>query len=205
MSDQTTDPTPTTDEVNDLLAELQREIAALEPADGETDHDTTEISQAINDIAGLYHPPVDVAAAIDELLAGDTTINQAQRTKLLKVARAALTERRYRHGLLEPLLIRSRQTRKLDTQTIAAKIGVDAAQVADIEAGTRALNRIPPAAVAAWIDELELNADEAIKALEASLMTAAGAYGADRRKTTATARSYVSDVKRELDVRHKRA
>ncbi|HET9970335.1 MAG TPA: helix-turn-helix transcriptional regulator [Streptosporangiaceae bacterium] len=115
---------------------------------------------------GVFDPVV--LAAVDRLMQDSESVTATARQRLVGGAERGIRWRNRLGGQLEHLLRDRRRTLGLSPRAIAARIGVAAGLIAEIETGAKTIETLPADQVAAWIRLVGLDPGAALTALQRS-------------------------------------
>ena len=171
MSDETQ-----SDDTHELIDALREEIGA---EDTPTETDEPAAPEGLVSLLAWVDVPANVAAALDDLLVEDDTIGGAFHARLTSIVREEISRRASRPAFLEQMLRAERERRSIDVAALAERIETAADKIEAVELADRPLRDLTQSEIAAWVDELDLDLDSAMDALEASLLRPASAYRGD--------------------------
>jgi hypothetical protein len=116
--------------------------------------------------SGVFDPVV--LAAVDLLMYDSESVTATARQRLVGGAERGIRWRNRLGGQLEHLLRDRRRALGLSPRDTAARIGVAAGLIAEIETGTKTIETLPADQVAAWIRLVGLDPGAALTALQRS-------------------------------------
>lgn len=189
------------EDTHDLIDVLREEIRA---EDTSTDTDTDEPAAPDGLVRLLEHAdvPANVAVALDDLLVEDDTMSGALHARLTSMVRDEISRRASRPVFLEQMLREKREGQSIDVAALAERISTTADTIEAVELADRPLRDLKESEIAAWVDELDLELDSAMDALEASLLRPASAYrGDDDRLNRRDVEAFVNAVRRRIGER----
>lgn len=187
-------PDATTNLSPGLVEELRREIVALE--DAASDEDVNALPDGILTLVRNAPVPLEVAGAVDEIVANVEPVDDAFAEQLRTDLRTAMSERGSGIRFLEQAASHQRSLRSLSIESVAEAIACTADAMASVEAGQSAINdELNEQQVADWIKFLALDFDEAVVALSYSLTSPASSYGGDARDRKQDAVAFVEKVR----------
>lgn len=160
------DPSTITDELREEIHALDDdpEVLGDEPTDNERWAQTH-----LGDLPITYSPAV--AAAVDGLLRDRPLTDVGRRSALTAVDRELAARRRLRGQL--PVVLRTlRERHGVTVAGLAARAGMDNAQLEALESGVRPVRAALPKTIADWVRPLDPPRDLVIAALRRSLRAA---------------------------------
>ncbi|MBW3613706.1 MAG: hypothetical protein KY439_00125 [Actinobacteria bacterium] len=186
-----TDMTPEETQAAALIAALREEIVEEHDLDV-TDPEVPGLQALLRQVL----PTPSVGFTVDELLVDDDVVDEELHERLVGVIRPELLARGRRPRYLEQIVVAQRTARALTVEQIAERLDEPVQLVSDIEASVTSFFVLKEEKVAAWIEQLELDIDSAVVALEASLRRPAVAYkGTERRGGSRSAREFSQRVR----------
>jgi hypothetical protein len=190
---------PQPDGTYELIDALREEMLAEGPS---ADLDEARVPDGIVQLLASADVPVDVALALDDLLAEDDTISGALHARVLATVRDEIDRRASRPIFLEQCLRAERERQSIDVATLAARVNTTADTIEAIELAERPLRTLAEDEIAAWVDGLDLELDVAMEALQASLLRPASAYrGDDEHLNRRDVDAFVATVRRLITER----
>jgi transcriptional regulator with XRE-family HTH domain len=144
--------------------------------------------------------PGEVGLAIDDLLVEEDTISGVLHSRLVALVSEEMKIRSAAPRYLEEILLARREEIALTSSELAERLPITADRIEAVERARVGLGSLNERDIAAWIHELDLNIDEAVGALETSLLQPASAYRGDEPPRTRPAvAAFVSQVRLLLE------
>jgi transcriptional regulator with XRE-family HTH domain len=144
---------------------------------------TDRAVEAMIAIGGLDLFPVDTRNEVERILAPGQAVEPSARSRFVDAARRGTHARSASRRPLERLLFESRRAVGRSLEDVATGVGVDIKVLAGIERGETRITMLNADLTARWIGAVEADAETAVSALTASLVTSpsAHAYAARQR------------------------
>lgn len=183
----------------DLLARLRREIVELESDSDPEFVGPVDLPSGLVALLGQVPVNATVMAAVDTAIADVDPISEGLAIKVRTALAEVLVDRGLTDEFLEQMVLRERVRQGRTTADVAAEIKASADEVREIERGEMPLDTKSAEQIAAWIGFLELELDDAVKALTRSLLSPAKQYSGDARTLRREAERLVNEVRSILE------
>lgn len=183
----------------DLIDTLRKEIRE---EDAYVDAGSPSLPEGIFALLADADVLLEVALSIDDVLVEEDTISGALHARLVARVNAEVERRSTAPRFLEQVLQAGREQKALTADDLAGRLNTTPDRITAVERAQVAVGTLEEADIAAWIDELDLELDVAMTALEASLLQPISAYrGDEQRRTRRAVTDFVSSVRRLVEVR----